>query len=520
MGVVSLIPSLQLGAVLLAGIAIIGVFHTLCLSRLHRFPGPVAAKFTNAYRAFRTWMGRIDLEHHAWHRTYGSAVRIGPNTVMLNDPEMIRVVFTTKDIWQKSEMYRPNEALVDGKRIPNMFNTTDEAYHTAANKPVKPLYSLSRVQEVEPLVDESLEYLMKKFDAQYTDKGVVCMWDDWMAWWAWDTMVNITYGEHMGFMDKQGDIANFIHASTVGQYYYSAISQIPWLDDWLDKNPIVRIGPPQVSTGIGVTYMKLVEYMQKKAAAKASPDGGSGSGRAETYVDKFLRLKETHPDIVDDNHVFQYSLFNMLAGGDSTASLLRAAVYHLAKNPACYALLQAELDAAALPSLPARFRDVSGLTYLTAVVRETMRVNPGVSQTIERIVPREGLTLPDGRFVPAGARAAMDPSVIMKNEPIFGPEDVMGFHPERWLRRAGESDDGFDARSRKMVSTLDFIFGHGKRMCTGRHLAWMEIYKFLATMYSVYDIKLKDAQHEWKYRAAWFVFQTDMPMLITRRKST
>ncbi|KAL8366283.1 hypothetical protein RB595_004856 [Gaeumannomyces hyphopodioides] len=519
MGVLSLVPGLQLGAVLLAGIVTISVFHTLCLSRLSHFPGPVVAKFTNAYRAFRTWMGRIDLEHLAWHKTYGSAVRIGPNTVMLNDPNMIRVVFTTKGIWQKSEMYKPNEALVDGKRISSLFNTTDEAYHTAANKPVKPLYSLSKVQEVEPLVDESLEYLMKKFDAQYTDKGVVCKWDDWMTWWAWDAMFNITYGEHMGFMDKQDDIVNFIHASTVGVYYFSAISQIPWLDNWLDKNPIVRIGPPQASTSIGVAYMKLAEYTQKKTAAKENPESdSSNNGRPETYVDKFLRLKETHPEIVDDNHVLQYSLFNMLAGGDTTASVLRASMYHLSKNPSCYERLQAELDGAGLPSLPARFKDVSGLAYLTAVVRETMRINPGVSQTIERIAPKEGLTLPDGRFIPADARVAMDPSVIMKNEPIFGPEDVMEFHPKRWLRRDGESDDDFDARSRKMVSTLDFVFGYGKRMCTGRYLAWMEIFKFLATMYSVYDIKLKDADHEWKYRAAWFVFQTDIPVLITRRK--
>ncbi|KLU85862.1 hypothetical protein MAPG_04882 [Magnaporthiopsis poae ATCC 64411] len=505
-----LFTGLQLGVVL-AGIVTISVFHTLCFSRLSRFPGPVAAKLTNAYRAFRTWMGRIDLEHLAWHKTYGSAVRIGPNTVMLNDPNMIKVVFTTKGTWQKSEMYKPNEAIVNGKRLTSLFNTTDEAYHTAANKPVKPLYSLSRVQEIEPLLDESLEYLMTRFDAQYTDKGVVCMWDDWMIWWTWDAMFNITYGEHLGFLDKQGDIVNFIHASTAGVQYFSAISQIPWLDNLLDKNPIMRIGPPQSSTSIGVAHKKLTEYVQKKAA-KEKPD----NGRPETYLDKFLRLKETHPEIVDDDHVLQYSLFNMLAGGDTTASALRASIYHLAKNPSCYERLQAELDGAGL-SLPARFKDVSGLTYLTAVVRETMRINPGVSHTIERVAP-EGLTLPDGRFIPADTRVAMDPFVVMRNEPIFGPEDVMEFHPERWLRRDGESDDDFDARNRKMVSTLDFVFGYGKRMCTGRHLAWMEIFKFLATMYSVYDIKLKDADHEWKYRAAWFVFQTDIPVLITRRK--
>lgn len=91
----------QLLAVTLVGAVAVRVGYTLYLSPLAAFPGPLLAKFSNLFRAYRTWKGRIDLDHYDWHQKYGSVVRIGPNTIMLGDPAMIKTVFTVKGVWQK-----------------------------------------------------------------------------------------------------------------------------------------------------------------------------------------------------------------------------------------------------------------------------------------------------------------------------------------------------------------------------------------------------------------------------------
>lgn len=399
-------------------------------------------------------------------------------------------------------MYKPNEAVFNGERVINMFNTTDEDYHARTSRPVRPLYNATRVLELEPLVDASIASLLRRLDARFAAPGRVCDFADWAAWFGWDTMFHITYGEPLGFMETEGDLVDFIKGATEGQYYFSAVSQAPWLDRFLDKNPMVRIGPRPITTAIGTTFMMLLAYKKRLAEREkmttTETPAASGTSRVETFVDKFLALQHSHPDVVDDEQVFQYSLFNMLAGGDSTASILRAAVYHLAKNPTVRATLQAELDAAAAAAahseaetdgygVPA-YRDVAALPYLGAVMHELMRVTPGVSQTLERVVPPAGLVLPDGRCVPGGTRVGISPAVTCKDAGVFGPEDPLAFRPERWLRRAGEADEAFAARRRRMAATLDFVFGAGKRICMGKNLATMELYKTVAALYAAFDV--------------------------------
>lgn len=260
------------------------------------------------------------------------------------------------------------------------------------------------------------------------------------------------------------------------------ISQIPWLDYFLDKNPIVRIGPKPTLTGVLYSYNVMAEY-KKEMAAKDQQISGT---EVEHYLDKYLKLKDSYPDLIDDNQIVNYLMLNILAGGDTTSATMRTVVYHLSKNPSAYSALAAELTIANL-SLPAKWKDIQALPYLDAVIREALRIHPGISFIFERVVPETGFTLPDGRFIPGGTNVGINPAVTNRNREIFG-EDADQFRPDRWLRRAGESEDEFCERSRKMKDVADFVFGGGSRVCMGRYLATLEIYKLFATLYSLFDV--------------------------------
>lgn len=306
-----------------------------------------------------------------------------------------------------------------------------------------------------------------------------------------------------------------------------------WLDDWLDKNPIWRIGPGFLVDALKFTIRVVGEYQKQLA------DVAKGSGTAPPaghLLERFVKTKSTHPAIVDDNQVINYTLLSVGGGGDTTAGALRAIVYYLAKNPSTYARLSAEIDAAKLP-IPVSWKAATALPYLDAVIRESMRLSPAVSLMLERYVPDGGFDLPDGRFLPAGTRVGMNPAVTNRSTEIFGP-DTDSFVPERWLRRDGESEDEFTTRSKRMNDIFDFTFGAGKRICIGRNIAKLEIYKLLPSLYTLYDVsgcfdpstpsirhrlnvlqlKLVDAAHEWKYENYFFIYQSDMPMILSRRK--
>lgn len=179
-------------------------------------------------------------------------------------------------------------------------------------------------------------------------------------------------------------------------------------------------------------------------------------------------------------------MLSILAGGDTSSATMRAVLYYLAKAPAAAAKLSSELEAASLPT-PAPWALIRDLPYLDAVIREAMRVNPGIAMMFERVVPEGGFTLPDGRYLPAGTKVGSNPFVTGRDYGVFG-DDADNFDPDRWLRRQGESEEAFDVRLRRMKDTVNFVFGGGGRICMGRYLAMLEIKKLVATLYSLFDV--------------------------------
>lgn len=75
------------------------------------------------------------------------------------------------------------------------------------------------------------------------------------------------------------------------------------------------------------------------------------------------------------------------AGADPTATVQKAIIYHLVRNPSVIDKLRAELDAASL-SFPASYEEVhdsSKLPYLEAVIKEGLRIHPTVGLCLERV---------------------------------------------------------------------------------------------------------------------------------------
>ncbi|KAJ5692601.1 cytochrome P450 [Penicillium macrosclerotiorum] len=472
-------------------------------SPLKSFPGPIPSSFTDIWRMQDVFRGRCDITHNKLHRKHGTAVRMGPNLLSLSDPSLINLVYNTKSPWIKSNMYNVNDVLVGGNRLSNLFSSQDEKWHSTYIRPVKNLYSMSKVQDVETTMDITINLFFDKLRERFVRTDKPCEMSDWINFFAWDVMSQVTFSQDLGILEAGSDYKGFLGRSAKTLDYFAPICQVPILDMFLDKNPIARIGPP---TFVWANIFSL-EQLQKRYQEN------DPTGRAD-FLSKFLKIKEKNPELVDDNTVILYLLSNVLAGSDSTAGTMCAAIYHILKNPSVHKRLCDELHSANL-SFPAQWKEVQGLTYLEAVMRETMRVNPGVGLILERVVPTGGLNLPDGRFVPEGTVVGMNPWVINQNEEVFGT-NTEDFRPERWLQSPDEPDEAFQARFSKMKST-DFTFGAGSRACLGRYLSQLESFKLIATLFDTFDMKLPSPEHEWKLTNSWFIYQKNIPVHLAER---
>ena len=88
----------------------------------------------------------------------------------------------------------------------------------------------------------------------------------------------------------------------------------------------------------------------------------------------------------------------ILAGSESTATILSGLVFNLLSAPRVLALLQKEIRGAFKSPSAMTFAAVSKLSYLQACIEETMRLYPAVPSSLPRMVPEGGMII-DGHFV-------------------------------------------------------------------------------------------------------------------------
>lgn len=79
--------------------AALGAIHAVYLhftSPIKDIPGPFFAKFTDLWRLLDYYNGTQIVTHRRLHEKHGPAVRIGPNTVSLSDPSLLKTVYSTR----------------------------------------------------------------------------------------------------------------------------------------------------------------------------------------------------------------------------------------------------------------------------------------------------------------------------------------------------------------------------------------------------------------------------------------
>lgn len=325
----------------------------------------------------------------------------------------------------------------------------------------------------------------------------------------WDVVGKATYSQPIGYLEKGYDFDKTIAVSEKAMEYFAVVGQYPILDHLLDKNPIHRIGPPGFGNITDISVRHLLDRLQGTDADYHDPI-------KPDFLDKFIEAKSTHPDIVDDGQIISYLMINMIAGADTTAVTLRAVVYFSLKHPRVWKRLQEAIPAQQFNSSPLLFKHVYGIPYLKAVISEAMRLHPSVAMILERYVPPGGLCLPGGNYIPQGCITGMNPYVIARNKSVWG-EDCEVFRPERWLRdEERESEDEFQQRL-MLMNNSDLAFGAGSRVCIGRSLALLEVYKVVATLISRYDIELTYPDREWKTHNSFFLRQEGIEVKLARR---
>lgn len=184
------------------------------------------------------------------------------------------------------------------------------------------------------------------------------------------------------------------------------------------------------------------------------------------------------------------------AGNDTTGITAMTGLYQILRNPDVQSRLLAELKTV-MPGPRDRvpYTTLERLPYLSAVIKESLRYASAAASRTPRLVPPGGVTLPDGRFLPAGTRVGMSIYQVHFNPDLF-PEPHR-FLPERWMDLEGASKE--EEEKKKIMNHFFVPFSKGTRSCIGINLAYMELYLMLAYFVRRYDFSTDTTDEDMRW---------------------
>ncbi|KAL1753730.1 cytochrome P450 [Schizophyllum commune] len=180
------------------------------------------------------------------------------------------------------------------------------------------------------------------------------------------------------------------------------------------------------------------------------------------------------------------TLYN--AASDTTLVTLFNFTIAMLDNPRYQKRAQEELDTVLGPlQLPdgsvghlPELSDEERLPFITALVLETMRWMPVAPEGVPHAYSGEGPDIYKSYAIPPESVIIANTWALVHDETVY--PDSHTFKPERFLDANGKVD-------RTVRDPGDIVFGFGRRICPGRHMAYSIVWITVASLLRVYNIE-------------------------------
>lgn len=204
----------------------------------------------------------------------------------------------------------------------------------------------------------------------------------------------------------------------------------------------------------------------------------AGAPPRTDLLHRLLALRdEATGEPLSPQEVFDQCIVSFQAGHETSATTLLWWSRLMAEHPDAAQRAQAEVDAALSPGQNPGAEDLTRLPYLTATLKEALRMYPPIAALMTRRTTAP-ITL-GGVAVPQGAMLRITPWVLHRDERWFAQADQ--FVPERFMDGAAD-----------IPKAAWIPFGIGPRVCIGQHFAMLEMTLLAAMLLQRYRLRLPE----------------------------
>ncbi|KAF4636547.1 hypothetical protein G7Y89_g1539 [Cudoniella acicularis] len=453
--------------------------YLIYFSPLAIFPGSKWAALGEYWEAF--WniglrpghKGQTLFKLEEMHNRIGPALRMGPNEIHIYDPAFYHELYKPGSKYYKD----PSMHKVLGAPSSTLAES-DPIRHKQRKAPLEPLFSKKNILSLEPMLMNHVDYCSERFDEFYKEGKPVSM--EWaLKSLAMDMVSQFAFGQSLGALahpEFKSLPVRVFREYLPSLHVIKAFPFVRWLNNlplWISKyiSETVVMGHELEQ----FASRRIDEYLAASAAGKTPS--------FPTIMEKLLiPIPEKGYAVPSKGGLRDEILTTVSAGDDTTGIANMVTLFNIVNNPQIHSRLLAELKTVMPRPLDhVEYLKLEQLPYLTAVIREGLRYSSPAASRTPRLVPPGGVTLPDGRFIPAGTRVGMAIYHIHYNETLF--ESPRTFDPERWL-----------AEPEVVKERLKWHvpFSRGARSCLGINLAYMEMYMAIAYLVRRFELTLVD----------------------------
>uniref|UniRef100_A0A0W0FEL6 Benzoate 4-monooxygenase cytochrome p450 n=1 Tax=Moniliophthora roreri TaxID=221103 RepID=A0A0W0FEL6_MONRR len=415
---------------------------------LKSYPGPLLARWTWLYRAYYDivvgggWVAHL----HNLHERYGPVVRVGRNELHFTEPAAYADIYNSPYKMPKDpDLYR--RAFEIGLP-PGVFSVVNAKDHSEIKSLFSSYFSRKSVLKLENVIQERIDKLISQLLKNHKtipasmNHAFRCVTLDVIFLYTLRTNPDTT------------SFPTFHHPAILG-----------------------------VDDSIAATWCEIGDTSGDREAGRyAMRDSQKYDPDSESNLNVFYTLlsnariegKLRRPNRVSREWLITEGTSLQVAGSDTVGNACTIGARCLVRDNAVRAKLVQELETAWPDQgnhLP--LERLEKLPYLTAVIKESLRLSFGVVSPMNRVAPEGGAVIA-GHPVPPGTIVSIANPFVHMNPEIF--PDPARFNPERWLE---DKDHSLD---RYLVS-----FGKGPRSCLGINLAWCELYLILGNIFRKLD---------------------------------
>ncbi|KAH7324531.1 cytochrome P450 21 [Stachybotrys elegans] len=464
-----------------ASICIISIRYFLATRRPKNFP-PGPPTLPGIGNLHQIPLKQPFLKFTEWSKTYGNilGLKIGSaNFVVINDPLLMHEMFSKRGIVYSGRQigYIADVVMQEHSKIHllNMpYGPELRRWRTAAMD----LFNAQGQKTTKPLLEATSATLSMKMLNTSPGNNL-----EYLKQWALATPLLAITGQRLVDRGKTF-IDRFFKAQTTWLDLLTPgtappVDLFPFLK-WLPES----LAKWKTNAKIVRSYM-IEEYSSylKSAQSIRDKNASAASTKVTCLMAKVLDSEKTEKKDAtapfSDDEAAWFGGVLLDAAVDTTWSTINALILFLAAHPHVQEKVYRELDSLCSDTPPPS-HSIGELKYLRACYLESIRLRPAAPTGLARIVVQDDVI--NGYFIPKGTTVLANVWALQHNPKDY--DNPADFVPERYIHHPLGLKDGVSSEGRK----ASYVFGSGRRMCTGEQFAESAIILAVAKLLWAYEI--------------------------------